>query len=111
MSKDQSACSFEAGIQVDGAKHGFERIHQKCGFLSPAAFLFTSAQMQITSELQPFRHINKVVPADQMGPQFRELTFRKMRETPEQFFGCHKPKHSITKEFQLLVVLHAMFYA
>ena len=103
--ENKSPGGLQPAIEINGRQNRFQRIDQQRRFSAPAAFFFAAAQAQIVTQLQRLRHADQMTLADQVGAQFRKLTFAKMRESPEKFFTGYQRQDRVPEKLQLLVVL------
>ena len=93
--QNNGAGGFQPSIQIDGAKHRLECIHQKCGLCPTATFFFAAAQAKILPQFQTLGDVDQVILADEMSAQLRELTLAELRKAAEELLGGDQTENGV----------------
>ena len=94
-----------AGIKVDRAEHGFQRVGQDGRAPLPAGAHFALAQAQRLGQPQTQRQAMKRVLLDEIGSHPGQVTFRQRAQAFVEQVGNGQVKHRIAQELQPLVVI------
>ena len=106
-SADKVAAGIEAGVQIDGADDGFERIGED-GRAPPAAtFELAPAQYDLIGQPDLAADLGQLFPLDQRGPEPGQFALARLRETLVQAIGDNKAQQGVAEVFQPFVIVPA----
>ena len=106
-SADKIAAGIEAGVQIDGADDGFERIGEDGGAPPAAAFELAPAQYDLIGQPDLAADLGQLFPLDQGGPEPGQFALARLRETLVQAIGDNKAQQGVAEVFQPFVIVPA----
>lgn len=106
-SGDKIAAGVEAGVQIDGADNGFERIGEDGGAPPAAAFEFAPAQYDLIGQPDLAADLGQLFPLDQGGPEAGQFALARLGETLVQGIGDDKTQQGVAEVLQPFVIVPA----
>ena len=94
-------------VEIDGAEHGLESVLEVRRASAPAAHFLTMPQKQVFAEPEPRRDLRERSRADDARTCLRELSLGETGEVRIKICAGGKLQHSISQEFEALVVCDA----
>src|SRR5262249_2019292 len=86
---------IDSKIEKDRAGHSFESIDQQGLFRTASRLFLPPSQVQIITQLQPFRVFHQIGGTDEETLQLRKLAFGKLRVRPIQKITDQKTEDRI----------------
>ena len=106
-SGDKIATGIEAGVQINGADNGFERIGEDGGAPPAAAFEFAPAQYDLISKPDLAADLGQLFPLDQGGPEAGQFALARLGETLIKAIGDNKTQQGVAEVLQPFVIVPA----
>ena len=91
-------------VEIDGAEHSLESVLEVRRARASAAHFLAMPQEQVLAEPEPRRDLRERSRADDARARLRELALGKAREVRIKICAGGKLQHSISQEFEALVV-------